>query len=573
MGKCVVLVAFLACLQASASTFGTRIGDTQEVALDTEIEDAHRLEAHLNDEISEQRSAMSSQPNRALHGDPLPSLGAGSVPEGGPASFSALQAQADSSLSLANDEDSEPAFHFSNPGQFSPTSLRGSSGQPRPNQSRYMQPAGLMLNTASVVEQISSKSGGDETAIRPSASKDVADVVQFGIFAKGFYGASLKKNKFTVDAVMALKWNDSRVVDLVPAGVDELSMSGKDALKKIWMPEVVVTNRDIKKYDLISTSVTIFRTGEVTKVERFGAIINQMYDLEDYPFDQQKMLVKVASSKYMLDEVVLEPDEAEGSSGARDGLLDGTEYELEDWRVYAFAETDGALKKSRGVLEFTIDRTFSTYREVHLMPTCLLLIISWGVFWFPFQNPFITPRMALSILALISFTNLMIKSSSALPDGAPHNWNDALNQQVQAMMFCTIVMNVFSEMCKHQFKVEGLGIEVNHEAKVLLPCLSITVVMLTMCSGAYGWMSLAMAGILTKLLIAIVMSSYIFGAMSRLQAYAEESSRKEAEIKRTEESLKMHQDSMKRLEQSSAQNVGSAQSLGSLNLPPTLGKV
>merc|ERR1740117_1320656 len=113
------------------------------------------------------------------------------------------------------------------------------------------------------------------------------------------------------------------------------------------MPEVIVTNRDIKKYDLISTSVIISNTGEVTKVERAAVIINQMYALEEYPFDTQKLEIKVASGKYMLNEVVLEPDEDASSSGAKDGLMEGSPYKLKSYRVYAFKETDGALKKSR----------------------------------------------------------------------------------------------------------------------------------------------------------------------------------------------------------------------------------
>jgi len=393
----------------------------------------------------------------------------------------------------------------------------------------------LASRIRSVRHHVSHKAKDDIKSIRPSASAGVPDVVRFGVFTKNFFGAALKQNKFTVDAIVAVSWNDTRVSALVPPGLDRLSMSGKQALSTIWMPEVIVTNRDIRRWDVISTGVTIFKTGEVMKIERASYQILQMFELSQYPFDTQDLLIKVASGKYMLNEVVLEPDEDESISGAKKEIFEGTGYALKKHRVFAFAETDGALKKSRGVLELTVKRLFDKYKESHLMPTCLLLMISWAVFWFPFQNPFITPRLALSILCLIAFTNLMVKSSGELPDGAPNNWNDTFNFQVQVMMFFTIVINIFSEVCKHQVNLEELAQSINHEAKIVLPCLSLVNCGLVMGSGAYGWMSLGAAGVVTKLVIVIGMGSYFSVNMSRLKAAHAEKTQKEQFKKENDE--------------------------------------
>merc|ERR1719424_445307 len=244
---------------------------------------------------------------------------------------------------------------------------------PTPSSSTNDATGGSNLNLASIHQHVASGGNKDITSVRPGASSGDVDIVSFGIFAKEFFGADVKHNKYTVDEVMALSWQDPRVADLVPSGMTKLSMSGKLALKKIWMPEVVITNRDIRKLETISTTVTIFKTGLVTKVERAVVVINNKYKLEEYPFDTQKLKVKIASSKYMLDEVMLKPDDDESTSGYTKTMMEGTPYEMESWRVFAFKETDGALKKSRGVLELTVKRTFGTYQDQHFMPTCLLL--------------------------------------------------------------------------------------------------------------------------------------------------------------------------------------------------------
>merc|ERR1719491_726297 len=138
--------------------------------------------------------------------------------------------------------------------------------------------------------------------------------------------------------------------------MDEITLSGKMALRSIWMPEIVVTNRAIRKHEVVSSAVTITREGGITKVERFGATINNLYDLVEYPFDTQKLHIKIASSKYMLNEVRMVPDEDASASGVREGLFDGFDYVLKGFKVYAFDEVDGALKKSRGVFEIEAER-------------------------------------------------------------------------------------------------------------------------------------------------------------------------------------------------------------------------
>jgi len=349
---------------------------------------------------------------------------------------------------------------------------------------------------------------------RPGAGSGKADIVYFGVFGKTFYGASMKKNLFFLDNVIALKWTDQRVTALIPAGNEKLTLSWKQALSSIWMPEVVITNRAIKKVEIISTTVTIYTSGMVTKVERALVGCNNIYELSEYPFDTQKLRMKLASSKYMLNDVALEPSTDGSLTGVKDDLFKAFPYTLKDHRIYAFEEVDGALKKSRGVFEMTVERQLSKYEESHLMPACLFIIISWGVFWFPFETPFITPRLALSILALLSFTNLVITSGKAIPPGAPMNWNDVFNFNVQALMMCTILLNILSEIYFHHFRVEDVARAVNNEAKIVQPVLSTVVLTITLTGGMYKWISIPVASWVCKILILVAMLTYVFHRQS-----------------------------------------------------------
>jgi len=333
----------------------------------------------------------------------------------------------------------------------------------------------------------------DPVLIRPNAGKGV-DTVTFALQVLNFYGTSLKKHTIALDMSMSFRWKDPPVVPLIPAGLQEISIAWSQALDLIWMPGIVVTNRDIEKYEIISASVTIFRTGEVLRVERAQAIVMKKFDLASYPFDTQHLEVKIGSSKYMLNEVVLVANNS--GSGVNEHIF-GL-YDVQGYHAEAFETRDGHLKKSRGKLSIEVKRQLDKYVDDHLVPTCIVLMISWSVFFFPFEKPFITPRLALSILALLQFTNLMVKSTKELPGAAPFNWNDLFNQQIQTFMFITIVLNIACEIVCHQFEMEKEARRMNNEAKVFVPCISLLNIILILGSANYGWMSVDRALHITK---------------------------------------------------------------------------
>jgi len=349
---------------------------------------------------------------------------------------------------------------------------------------------------------------------RPNAGKG-PETIFFGLFGKSFYGVGLKDNNFVIDIVMTLKWIDKRVIALIPDGLDDLTLSKKESEMKIWLPGMAVTNRAIKAYDLVSTSVLINRKGEVFKVERSTVKVKNQYVLNDYPYDTQKLVVKIASSKYMIDEVVLKPAK-EGNGCAKD-LMHGYSYNFVDVGSKAVQDVNGALKKSRGLLTITVAREPQQYFQSHLIPTFLITCISCGVFYFPFVAPFITPRVALSILALVAFTNLSIASTAALPAGAPYNWNDCFNQTILMLMFTNVCMNIFSEICFHQLKVNDVATSMNAHCKILMPlvCALTTGTILTT-AGPHGWMSLATVSVFVKILIIVIMGSYVSYSVSRV---------------------------------------------------------
>jgi hypothetical protein len=376
------------------------------------------------------------------------------------------------------------------------------------------------MDDSSTVQQASG-------VLRPGAGGD-ADVIEFGMYAKNFYGADLKSNTFRMDIVVTLRWLDVRAAELVPSGLKRVVLSAKQAATKLWQPGMVITNHDIHQYEVISSSVEVYKSGEVRKVERSQVKVSDNFELNSYPFDTQEFVVKIASSKYMANDVVFAPLPVDDNSGLSKELFEGCNYYLNSWTTSVNEEADGELVKSRGLLSISVSRHLDKYTQDHLVPTAIVLMISWAVFYFPFVTPFITPRLVLSIVALLTFTNLMIKSSSLLPGAAPFNWNDLFNQMVQGLMFATIVMNIFAEVCFHHFKLEALGTLINHEGKVFLPVLSVFNIFCILGMGNYGLVSLLTAALFVQFAVIASIGCYAYWCIKRFNVAAKEKAKQEA---------------------------------------------
>jgi len=404
----------------------------------------------------------------------------------------------------------------------------------------------LGSNVASLLEQDQApaqpakKKAEDIVTARPKASAGTPDEVTFGIYAKTFLGASMKENSFDLDYVLLLKWNDPRVAGVLPAGMNQQTLSADQADKTIWMPEVVVTNRAIKGYEVISTVVIVHKNGDVEKVQRATVTCRNIFNLEQYPWDTQQFRLKIASREYMLDELVLKPSKNMSESGVNDAIFDAWQYNLDAWKVYSFEETDGAMKKSRGVLQIDGKHSLDKYGEAHLMPTTLLLIISFAVFWFPFMTPFVTPRMVLSVLALLAFTGFMIKSSELLPPGSPTNWNDVFNECVLVLMSAAIVINTLSEVSEHQLHLPHLGQTINHEAKIVYPAHSAILLSIVVWGGKYQWISVGTAQVLVRVVFAIITSGYIAYCAQRISFFKAEKDAKDAKDKEEHEQITLN---------------------------------
>eukprot|EP00747_Dinoflagellata_sp_TGD_P162870 gnl/TRDRNA2_/TRDRNA2_180970_c0_seq1.p1 gnl/TRDRNA2_/TRDRNA2_180970_c0~~gnl/TRDRNA2_/TRDRNA2_180970_c0_seq1.p1 ORF type:complete len:472 (-),score=84.06 gnl/TRDRNA2_/TRDRNA2_180970_c0_seq1:278-1693(-) len=321
----------------------------------------------------------------------------------------------------------------------------------------------------------------NQVALRPHAGEE-ADVVTFGIFVKGFYGMDIKHSTWSADLVLTLMWNDPRNIRLVPAGHEEVTLDVEAAKSHIWLPDMILSNRARGGVESISTAFTIHKDGTVVKVERVSAMLQSGYSLSAFPFDTQLLRATLASSKYMLEDLKLQPTNDTAIFGMDASLLDGKDITLDSFELREREDKSGSLQKSRGDLLITVHRNAEPYLMGILWPEFVMVMISWSVFWLPLLAPFAMPRVATALIAFLTLMTLSLRTNAMLPMRGDTSWLDLVELNCSGLLLYNVVFNTVVLVMYHVLNEHTLAEVINHELIFVYAGMAIVLTIICLCA-------------------------------------------------------------------------------------------
>ena len=110
------------------------------------------------------------------------------------------------------------------------------------------------------------------------------------------------RESFDADLMLSLDWVDPR---LAAASLGHSLEHCRIGLEDIWHPQIGVVNQ--RKAGLVSNAdVSIDGRGHVSFSERIAGTFSSRLDVTDFPFDQQRLDILIASFEYSPDEVIFE---------------------------------------------------------------------------------------------------------------------------------------------------------------------------------------------------------------------------------------------------------------------------
>ena len=200
------------------------------------------------------------------------------------------------------------------------------------------------------------------------------------------------KQSLAGDFAVILNWVDPRLSELVGC---------RFPLGKLWSPHIIFLNSG-RMLTGRPEQVEVGADGLVQYIQRYQGSLATYHNLKDFPFDDQTFRITLFSAEYGEDDVQLVHN-------------DKVTYRLErlnisDWKIGAvkgsIGREPGKMIDFYSVYHFDISakRITAFYVWKVILPLCLIVAMSWAVFWInPDQFGPRTGMSATSMLTLIAF--------------------------------------------------------------------------------------------------------------------------------------------------------------------------
>lgn len=207
------------------------------------------------------------------------------------------------------------------------------------------------------------------------------------------------EQSFEADIVMSLEWSDPRLVD----GTVGASLANcRVAPAAVWTPDAVVLNERNVSTGLPKL-VHIRPDGRISYTQRYMGDFTASFELRDFPFDTQELKLDVVSAGSSAEDVEFRIEPV-----GRDPSM---KFSIADWTVGGFSVSYEPLVlplAGRSIAHFVaatkVTRNHGFYILKVLIPLCLIVFMSWAVFWI---NPkYLPPQVGVStsaVLTLIAF--------------------------------------------------------------------------------------------------------------------------------------------------------------------------
>jgi len=232
--------------------------------------------------------------------------------------------------------------------------------------------------------------------------RDARDV-EVKVLLLDIEGIDSVSQNFTANLTMVLRWRDS---SLAHNGPDPIIMP----LDDIGFPNIQILNQQ-KLISTLPRAVEIHPDGEVVHRQRVWGSFSQPLDLQEFPFDTQRLQVTLANVGLGAESVQLVPSPSSGISET----LTMPDWEVTGWDFVASdLSLDDEPPRVQGMvfsLDVKRDTSFFIYKVI--MPLILIVMMSWLVFWI--DPSLAASQISVSVTAMLTMIAYRFAIAGMMP--------------------------------------------------------------------------------------------------------------------------------------------------------------
>jgi len=228
--------------------------------------------------------------------------------------------------------------------------------------------------------------------------------VAVGIVCNDILDISDSEQTFTVDAWLLLSWRDPRLAD--PSRGSAQAFCEVD-LEQFWTPRIQI--RDLRNFETEYRDITLIDSEGLVTIARRGLItVFSRFDLKDFPFDQQKLVMNIESLYGIKD---VEFHVWRDAVDLEDATVAG--WQLSEPDVSSSVEQARLVDRSVITWGITADREPNFFARKLIAPVALIVFMAYAVFWIsPSQ---IAPQTGIGATSMLTLIAYQFALSSYLP--------------------------------------------------------------------------------------------------------------------------------------------------------------
>ncbi|EED34463.1 conserved hypothetical protein [Luminiphilus syltensis NOR5-1B] len=226
--------------------------------------------------------------------------------------------------------------------------------------------------------------------------------VQVGIMIVDMVSISDVDQTLAVDALLATEWRDKRLESLAGCRFSN---------EEVWTPELALVNTNsLEKVN--KRKLLVAEGGTVSSLTRFSGDVLIPWHMADFPFDTAEWKLRLAGFDYGIKEIELEIADAWTGRGPKLTIPDWT---IGEPSAQITIVDVPRLGRSVPVYELTIPggRVPDYYIFKFIIPLCLIVMMSWAVFWVDPKD--LAPQLGLAATTILTLVTFQFSVNAMLP--------------------------------------------------------------------------------------------------------------------------------------------------------------
>lgn len=265
-----------------------------------------------------------------------------------------------------------------------------------------------------------------------------------GIFVEEILAIREGENAFDVKGYLELVWYDERLkFDAADLGIGKKIYLEHDAdlmLQKIWWPDLEFVNQ-VRGRERLNEELIISADGKVEYRERFIVTLATNFEMRQFPFDRQRLLIEVESFAWSSDDLALK----------KRGNLVGfsREFRLPGWTIERIDEAVREHMEPRDRAPFselqaviTVKRNPGFFLWKFLIPLTIVMLLISAVLWIPPDQ--IKDRVSATLTGILTSAAYGFTIARYLPEHVYDTYLDAVVMLSVLYSAAMMVLNIVS---------------------------------------------------------------------------------------------------------------------------------